>query len=121
MDKAQSQLGLTDLYMLLAVVLWSLNFSVIKIALREFSPLGFNGVRLLFASSLLFIFLKLRKEKIGLPRRDWGVFLFLGVIGTTFYQLFFYSWIELDHCLQFSLNYRFGSSDYSSGEHWISA
>ena len=89
MDKAQSQLGLTDLYMLLAVVLWSLNFSVIKIALREFSPLGFNGVRLLFASSLLFIFLKLRKEKIGLPHRDWGVFLFLGVIGTTFYQLFF--------------------------------
>jgi drug/metabolite transporter (DMT)-like permease len=88
-SKAGAQLGLTDLGMLMAVVLWSLNFPMIKIALREFSPLGFNGVRLVFASGLLFLFLVLQKEKIVLPHRDWRLFLFLGLVGTTFYQLCF--------------------------------
>ena len=85
----RAQLGLMDLYMLMAVVLWSLNFSIIKIALREFSPLAFNGVRLVLASGLLLLFLRIQREKIKLPPRDLGVFLLLGVVGTTFYQLCF--------------------------------
>jgi drug/metabolite transporter (DMT)-like permease len=42
------KLGATDLFMLLAVMFWAVNFTVIKIALRQFSPQGFNGLRLLF-------------------------------------------------------------------------
>lgn len=86
---SRSDFGWTDLGMLLAIILWALNFSVIKIALREFSPLGFNGVRLIFASSVLFLFILIRKEKVGLYRHDWGLFFFLGLVGNTFYQLCF--------------------------------
>jgi len=85
----KSDFGWTDLGMLLAITLWALNFSVIKIALREFTPLGFNGVRLIFASGILFLFILLKKEKVGLSRQDWLRFLFLGLVGNTFYQLCF--------------------------------
>jgi len=36
--------GTTDILMLAAILCWAVNFSFIKIALREFSPLGFNGM-----------------------------------------------------------------------------
>ncbi len=85
----KSDFGWTDMGMLLAITLWALNFSVIKIALREFTPLGFNGVRLIFASGILFLFILLKKEKVGLSRQDWLRFLFLGLVGNTFYQLCF--------------------------------
>ena len=55
--------GATDLFMLLAVLIWAINFSFIKIALREFSPLGFNGLRLILASLMLIIVLLVMNVK----------------------------------------------------------
>jgi drug/metabolite transporter (DMT)-like permease len=75
--------------MLLAVLCWAINFSFIKIALREFSPLAFNGIRLLFASLILIIALFVRGEGFSLAKSDIPKILFLSIIGNTAFQLFF--------------------------------
>lgn len=81
--------GGTDFFMLIAVLLWAVNFSFVKIALREFSPLGFNGVRLLFASLILIIILFVRRKGFSIAKSDiWKIFI-LGIIGNTVFQMFF--------------------------------
>ena len=83
------KLGAIDLFMLLAVLIWAVNFTVIKIALREFSPLGFNGLRLLFSALLLIIVLAASGEGLRLKKEDIWAALGLGIIGHTAYQLLF--------------------------------
>ncbi|MFQ6038696.1 MAG: DMT family transporter, partial [Candidatus Aminicenantales bacterium] len=81
--------GRTDVFMLLAVVFWAVNFAFIKIALREFRPLAFNGLRMTFASLVMMGILILTGKGLRVPRRDfWKVFL-LGIVGNTLYQMFF--------------------------------
>jgi drug/metabolite transporter (DMT)-like permease len=87
--------GKTDLSMLLAVLIWAVNFSFIKIALAEFSPMAFNGIRMVFASVVLVLFLFITKQGLGVERRDWGKLVVLGIIGNTVYQLLFIHGIDL--------------------------
>ena len=54
--------GLSDALMLLAVVMWGINFSLIKIALRELTPGGFNGLRLLVTAVIFLVLLALSGE-----------------------------------------------------------
>jgi drug/metabolite transporter (DMT)-like permease len=44
----------TDALLLMMIVIWASNYSIVKIALREIPPLGFNSLRLALAS-LLFL------------------------------------------------------------------
>jgi len=83
------KLGATDLFMLLAVLFWAVNFTVIKIALRQFSPQGFNGLRLLFSALVLILVLVISGEGLSLRRADFWAALGLGIIGHTGYQLLF--------------------------------
>lgn len=93
-NERSSRLGVTDLLMLLAVVLWAVNFSVIKIALREFTPLSFNGPRLSIASLLLLFFLWRKEGDFRLPKADLWKVAVLGIVGNTFYQLLFINGIH---------------------------
>jgi len=93
-NEISSRLGATDLFMLLTVVVWGFNFSVIKIALREFTPGSFNGPRLTAASLLLLLFLRLKEGSIAPPRGDLLKLIVLGVIGNTFYQFLFINGID---------------------------
>jgi len=81
--------GTTDIFMLLAVLCWAINFSFIKIALREFSPLAFNGIRLFFASLILIIVLFISGERFSFAKSDILKIFFLGIIGNTAFQLLF--------------------------------
>ncbi len=81
--------GATDIFMLLAILCWALNFSFIKIALREFSPLGFNGIRLFFASLILIIVIFISGERFSVARSDILKVCVLGIVGNTIYQLLF--------------------------------
>jgi drug/metabolite transporter (DMT)-like permease len=81
--------GSSDILMLSAILFWAVNFSFIKIALREFTPLGFNGIRLTLASLFLLLFLFVRKEGLPMNRADLWKLVFLGVVGNTVYQLLF--------------------------------
>lgn len=75
--------------MLLTVLIWGFNFSVIKIALKEFTPGSFNGPRLTIASLLLLLFLRLKEGNIVPPRGDLLKLIILGVVGNTCYQYLF--------------------------------
>lgn len=85
----QKKFGATDIFMLLAVLIWAINFSFIKIALRELSPMGFNGLRILFASFILILVLIISGEGFSDVRLYFWKLLFLGIIGNTIFQLLF--------------------------------
>jgi drug/metabolite transporter (DMT)-like permease len=86
---------LSDWLMILAAVIWGLNFSFIKISLKEIPPLPFNGIRLLLSSLVLMTwFLKVegnfKVKKEHLPK-----IIFLAISGYTIYQYIFISGINL--------------------------
>lgn len=87
--------GNTDLFMLLAVLFWAINFSFVKIALRELSPLAFNGIRMFFASIIIVIILLISREGLFVSRADFWKIVFLGIIGNTIYQMFFIHGLNL--------------------------
>lgn len=93
-NQNSSRFGATDLFMLLTVLVWGFNFSVIKIALREFTPGSFNGPRLALASLLLLLFLWLKEGSIAPPRGDLLKLVVLGIIGNTFYQSLFINGLD---------------------------
>jgi len=87
--------GASDARMLLAVVLWAVNFSLVKVALKEMSPLGFNGIRLVFASLVLLLFLLLSGENFRVKKGDFWQLVILGILGNTAYQLLFIKGIDI--------------------------
>jgi drug/metabolite transporter (DMT)-like permease len=87
--------GLSDVLMLAAVVMWGVNFSFIKIALRELSPAGFNGLRLSLSALIFLGLLAISRERFAVSKKDAWRLLAIGVAGNTFYQLFFIQGIGL--------------------------
>jgi drug/metabolite transporter (DMT)-like permease len=94
-DADYKKFGTTDVLMLSAMLFWAVNFSFVKIALRELSPLAFNGIRLLFASVLLVLILVLCGESLRVDRKTFWKIVFLGLIGNTAYQMLFIHGIDL--------------------------
>lgn len=94
-DVDYKKFGTTDALMLMAILFWAVNFSFVKIALRELSPLGFNGIRLLFASVVLVLILVLSGESLKVDQKTFWKLLLLGLIGNTAYQMFFIHGIDL--------------------------
>lgn len=87
--------GVSDVLMLFAILLWSINFSFVKVALKEFTPLGFNGIRLVFASFLLVFFLFVSRESFRVTKTDIWKLVALGIVGNTAYQMLFIHGINL--------------------------
>jgi len=90
-ERAASRLSLpaTDLTMILVVLIWGANFSVMKLALGELPPLAFAALRFTIAGVLLLGLLVARE---GVPRLDratlWKL-TWVGVMGNTLYQVLF--------------------------------
>jgi drug/metabolite transporter (DMT)-like permease len=91
----KDKLGVTDLYMLMVVLFWALNFSVIKIALQDFTPLAFNGIRMILASAALVFILAATKKGLGVEKKSVWKLVVLGIIGNTGYQWLFIHGINL--------------------------
>lgn len=71
------------------VVLWAVNFSVVKVALGHVDPLGFNALRFPLASLALWLILR-RRGPIPRPSHDdLGKIVGLGIVGNVVYQLLF--------------------------------
>jgi drug/metabolite transporter (DMT)-like permease len=85
----------TDLLMLAVVTIWGINFTLIKIALRDFSPMAFNGLRFGLATAIIMVILWAQARRSGdrdllyVPRRDWLPVILLGLFGHTLYQVIF--------------------------------
>lgn len=69
------------------MMFWAGNFIVIKSALDTMPPVGFTFLRFALASGILLLLLRWREGSLGLPRRDAGPILLLGVIGFGVYQM----------------------------------
>jgi drug/metabolite transporter (DMT)-like permease len=85
-----ARIGAADLLIVLVIVLWAVNLSVIKIGLRSLSPQGFNGVRLSLAAAAYLVALLLRPGRFRLARKgDAWKAAGLGLLGITGYQVVF--------------------------------
>lgn len=91
-----SRLCCTDLLIVLVIVLWAVNLSVIKIGLRSLSPHAFNAVRLGLASLAYLAVLLARPGRLSLARKgDGWKAAGLGLLGITFYQVVFIKGVSL--------------------------
>lgn len=79
----------TDIVLLLMVLIWAVNFSVIKAALAELPPLAFNALRYPLAALVVLVALW-RQGNLPLPRPEHRLrIVALGVLANVVYQLFF--------------------------------
>ena len=85
----------TDLMMLLAITIWGINFTAVKIALGSMLPLAFNAVRFTLATCVTMGVLVWQARSSGNPRllrvrqHDILAMILLGLVGHTIYQALF--------------------------------
>jgi drug/metabolite transporter (DMT)-like permease len=90
-----------DLLLVSMVLVWGANFSLVKVALRDFPELAFNAFRLIIAASIFLVAIWWQRgESLAateapikaappLSGADWGRLVTLGVIGHLIYQFCF--------------------------------
>nr|MBC7245708.1 EamA family transporter [Chloroflexota bacterium] len=88
MDKSHT-FGFMDIALLAMVVIWGANFTVVKSALMEMTPMAFNALRFAGASVLTLILAWLIERDLTIARRDLGLVLLLSFIGNFIYQVLF--------------------------------
>jgi drug/metabolite transporter (DMT)-like permease len=77
-----------DAALVATVVMWAVNFSVVKAGLRHFTPMAFTTLRLAGAA-LCFALIAAFLPGPALHSSDRGRFLVLGLVGHTIYQTLF--------------------------------
>jgi drug/metabolite transporter (DMT)-like permease len=81
--------GATELGLAAMILIWGVNFAVVKRALEVFDPLGFNALRYLLASIFVYVVLRSRGP-LTLPRREDAIrVIVLGLVGNLVYQMAF--------------------------------
>jgi drug/metabolite transporter (DMT)-like permease len=81
--------GWTETALSLMVLVWGVNFAVVKHALADIQPLAFNAMRFAIASVLVLGVLRARGE-LSLPdRADIPRVVALGLLGNVIYQMCF--------------------------------
>lgn len=78
-----------DLGLFLTAVIWGLNFSVVKAALRELEPLAFNALRFACAAVAVWVLLRAQGRRVMPPRKDWLATILLGIFGHVTFQVCF--------------------------------
>lgn len=85
----KAEFSWADGLLLLTVLFWGVNFSVVKFALVEITPLLFNGLRFLVASGTMLILARATGHVFQFQRRHLPYLIGLGLLGNSAYQLFF--------------------------------
>jgi drug/metabolite transporter (DMT)-like permease len=86
-----------DALLLLMVLIWGSNFSIVKVALRDFPEVAFNAMRLAVGTAVYLgvIFATPARVRLkALTRKDWIELAYLGSIGTFLYQFCFVSAVK---------------------------
>lgn len=78
-----------DLRLLFVALVWGVNFSAVKYALADFSPLSFTVARFLLASIFLLCVMAAARIPFAMDRRDRFAVARLGLVGITLYNVFF--------------------------------
>lgn len=79
----------TDLGLLFLAAIWGVNFSVVKLALREIDPLAFNALRFPLAAAVMWILVRHLPGPSAPASEDLRRIVALGVLGNVLYQLCF--------------------------------
>lgn len=102
--RPSSSLSITDGFLVLMVVVWGLNYSALKRAFEEIPPPVFNTLRLVIASSVFLVAIRVVGRRAAgaswplasvfhtphdLTRRDRWDLVWLGLVGHFAYQLCF--------------------------------
>src|SRR6185369_8630230 len=85
--QAARERRLAEIAVLGVMVLWALNFIVVKSAVAVLPPVGFTFLRFTLASITLLVLLRWREGSMGLPRRDLVAICALGALGFGVYQI----------------------------------
>ena len=80
-----------DGLLLLMVLIWGTNFSLVKVALRDFPEVAFNAMRMLTSAIVFVTLIASARERPSFARADWIRLVFLGIVGTFLYQFMFVS------------------------------
>ena len=95
MNHPTSRIALSRLdgLLVLLVLIWSSNFSIVKTAILELPAVSFNAIRILTACAVLIGMSRYRGESAPAPA-DWPRFLVLGFLGHFCYQIVFVTGLE---------------------------
>src|SRR5262245_17773305 len=75
--------------LLTALLIWGLNFPLMKLMYRYFHPIAFNSLRFVLSSITMLSILKLRGERASIDSRDWPGIVWLGFLSNTLYPFIF--------------------------------
>jgi drug/metabolite transporter (DMT)-like permease len=78
----------TDALLVVMVIIWGVNFIIIKAAMREIPPLAFNALRFTLASLTVAAFARLTGARLP-DRADLKRLALLGLLGNSIYQIGF--------------------------------
>ena len=84
-----------DLGLIALSTIWGLNFTVVKAALVEIEPLGFNALRYPCAAVAVWALVRGGRRQLLPPRRDWPAVLLLALVGHLAFQLGFIFGLDL--------------------------
>ena len=88
----RTRFGGLDVLLLLVIVAWATNLSVVKVAVRDFPVHAFNALRMVVAAAAFGLVLwRARPADRRVARSDRGRVVLLGLIGGTVYQMLFMS------------------------------
>jgi drug/metabolite transporter (DMT)-like permease len=80
------------------VLIWGSNFSIVKVAIRDFPELAFNAMRMAVGSAVFLSAIRLTRNpaeaRPALTRGDWIQLTLLGAVGTFLYQLCFVAGVK---------------------------
>ncbi len=83
------KLQLSDGLMLIAVLIWGLNYALVKFSLKEIPPMPFNGLRLPLAALILVIWLLVVEGNLKVKKEHLLRIILLSIGGYTIYQYVF--------------------------------
>jgi len=85
----KKSVSVVDLLLFLLVVIWAANFTVVKVALREIPPIGFNVLRFIGSSIVFTLYYHIFIRDYRFIRENFRQLLVLSVLGNTIMQLTF--------------------------------
>ena len=89
MKNRLSSLSTIDLLLVLVVMIWGVNFIVVKIAVTQMNPLTFNCLRTILGSGFLILLSLLKGRNSRLSRAMLLRLLAIGIVGNGIYQILY--------------------------------
>lgn len=94
MDEPSHPLA-ADLGLVGLAAIWGINFSVVKVVLRELDPFALNALRFPLAALAFWVVLRMRGGTRRPAREDVPRILLLGLVGNVVYQVCFIQGLDL--------------------------